>query len=151
MQLHPARVVLGAAIAIMSSLGVLLLGGTVAMCLGPLDVTAVRCAASTGMLPTEGPAPAMLITSIALGVLVAFAEPRLARSDAVAVACGAASGAALYLLRRPTALEGPDYDGTWLSIPLPMEPVTVAAWAIAGLLVALTTVGMLRAARDRHR
>ncbi len=126
-------------------------GGQVAACLGPLDVTAVRCAAATGLLPTQGNWGQLLVALVAASVLVvAPHRPGLLLPSILAAAVGALTGGALYLLTRPVALEGPDYDGTWLSIPLPMEPATLAASALAGALVAIVLVRLAASQMGRR-
>ena len=67
----------------------------------------------------------------------------------LAAACGAVAGVAAYLAMRPRSLEGPDFDGTWLSIPLPLEPVALVSWAPAGALMAMVLVRATEAIRPR--
>jgi hypothetical protein len=140
----------GFAVAAVGVFVALLFAGQIGMCLGPLGVTAVRCANATGMLPTTGAWQPMLLGAIALGLLVAL-PIRFSRVHAVAGGAGLVVGSATYLLSRPTLLEGPDYDGTWLSIPLPIEPGTLVAWAIAGLLVGVATTAILTGLSIRRR
>lgn len=142
------RVAAGVVVAVLGSLGVLFfLGGTVAMCLGPLGVTAVQCAAHGGPLPTEGAWVPASVASVALGIIVAAGRLRAAAADAATALGGGAIGAIAYFARRPTTLDGPDYDGTWRSIPLPVEPWTLCWWAVAGALVGLAALAVARRLR----
>jgi hypothetical protein len=140
----------GLAVALGGSLFALLFGGgTVAMCLGPLGVTAVRCAAHSGLAPTEGPWIGMIVSAIALGILVAIGRTGFGWREALAGLGGAVLGGVAYLVRRPLTLEGPDYDGTWLVIPLPVVQSTLLFWSLAGSLVGLAVLALWRATRNR--
>jgi hypothetical protein len=145
----PTRIATGLAIAVSGSLYFLVFGGgTIMGCLGPLNVTAVRCAAHSGLRPTEGPGVGLVVASIALGILVAVARSRAAWPDVAAALAGAMLGAIAYFARRPIALQGPDYDGTWLTVPLPVEGWTLLFWTLAGALVGLAALASARAVRD---
>jgi hypothetical protein len=144
-----ARLIIGISVGLGGSLYPILFGtGTVLGCLGPLYVTAVRCAHQTGARPTEGPGLALAAGAIALGIVIATGRSRATRHDALIALAGALLGAGAYFARRPTALEGFDYDGSWLSIPLPVEPLALVSWAIAGSLVGLAAVSVARAVRE---
>jgi hypothetical protein len=61
---------------------------------------------------------------------------------------GLVVGSAWYLVTRPKVLEGPDYDGAWLSLPMPVELDALVAWALAGGLIGLLIASVWpRAAR----
>lgn len=144
------RPVTGIAVAFVGAMCALFLGGgTIPGCLGPLNVTAVQCAAHSGRLPTEGPLIGMIVAALALGLLVATWSGRPSRRDAYAGVAGLALGAAAYLVRRPAALQGPDFDGSWLSLPLPLEPVTLLWWTLAGAITAFAVLSAVRLLRVR--
>ena len=133
---------LGISIAAAGSLFALLVGsGTIPLCLGPLAVTPVRCANATGIMPTAGAALPMTLMAIALGALVVV-PPRRARLEALFGGLGLILGMALYLMVRPTVLEGPDYDGTWLSLPMPVELDAFVAAGIAGAFIGLVVASV---------
>jgi hypothetical protein len=117
-------------------------GGSVGQCLGPLVVTAVRCAAHGGGIPTTGAVGAQLIVAWCAGLLTVVGLPRITVVVGGALA-GAALGATAYHASRPLVLEGADFDGSWLSIPLPVEPWSMAIWAIAGGLLALVGLRLI--------
>jgi hypothetical protein len=143
MEVDRTRVILGIGIALAGSLVALAFGGgSIGRCLGPLGVTAVRCAAHGGGLPTTGAMGAQLVVAWCAGLLCAVGPPG-ARWSAGGALGGATFGVACYLAARQPALEGPDFNGTWLSIPLPIEPWSVVSWAVAGGLAALTTLRMI--------
>ena len=145
------RAVAAAIVGIVGSLSALLLGGgTIGACLGPLNVTAVRCAVRGGGLPTEGSSGAIITSAIALGILIAVARTRISRLDAIAAFGGAVAWAMAYVLRRPLTLEGPDFDGTWLVVPLPIVVGTLLAWAITGAIVGLAMIAVVRALRHQQ-
>ena len=145
------RAVAAAVVAIVGSLsGLVVGGGMVGACLGPLNVTAVRCAVRGGGLPTEGSWGAIITSAIALGLLIAVARTRISRPDTIAALSGAVVGAMAYILRRPLTLEGPDFDGTWLVLPLPVDFGTMLAWAITGGIVGLAMIAVVRAVRHQQ-
>ena len=144
------RAAVGLAVALGGSLYALMFaGGTVPSCLGPLGVTAVRCAAHTGLRPTEGAWGGMTIAAIALGILIAIARTRAGWSDAAAAIGGAGVGAIAYFARRPLAIEGPDYDGHWLVIPLPVSGWSLLFWTLGAALLGSRVLTVGRAIRDR--
>lgn len=148
---HPWRLAAGLAVAVAATLAALIFGGpSMGFCMGPLGVTAVQCAAHGGNLPTTGALPAMVVVSCAAGVLVVWRVER-SRLDLVVGGCAALLGALAYELTRPTVLEGPDVDGTWLSLPMPSEPWSLASWALAGAALALLVVPGARRVRSRGR
>jgi hypothetical protein len=147
-----ARPVPALAIAVIGSLTALLFGGDqILACLGPLGVTAVRCAAHTGARPTEGPMVGMLIAANALALVIATARARVDWSETAATLGGAVVGAIAYVARRPLTLEGPDYDGTWLVVPLPVSGSALVSWTFAGAVAGLAVLAVARAVRDRRR
>ncbi|HEU5205135.1 MAG TPA: hypothetical protein VFU17_12645, partial [Candidatus Limnocylindrales bacterium] len=61
---------------------------------------------------------------------------------------GLVLGVAWYLVTRPTLLEGPAFDGTSLSLPMPIEIDALVAWALAGGLMGLVTASVWRRSRS---
>lgn len=108
-------------------------GGQVATCLGPLGVTAVQCAAATGITPTIGVGLPAMALSLALALALVAPVPRrawwLAALGAVA---GALAAVPVYLALRPRTLEGPGSDGRWYVIPLPLDAAGVTTAVISG-------------------
>jgi hypothetical protein len=138
------RMVIRAAVAIAGSGYSLVFGGaTFPECLGPLGVTGVQCVAHGGRLPTDPLWPPMVVVSCALGALIAFPAKR-SWIDGVAGVGGVIAGVLISASIRTMTLEGPDYDGTWLVIPVPIDPWGVFMWAAAGFVVALVGTGLVR-------
>ena len=127
-----------------STLALLFGGGSIAPCFGLVGgsgVSQLHCARVTGVPPTVGWFLPAILASLALGLLVIL-PIRRSRWEIVAGSVGLAVGAVVYLAARPKALEGPGSDGTWLSLPLPVEPDTLIASAVAGALVGLATASV---------
>ena len=136
------RVLIGAAVAIGGSAYSLVFGGgTFPHCLGPLGVTLVRCVAHGGRPPTDPLWPPMVIASCALGAIIAL-PARRSWIDGVAFVVGLIAGPLAFALTRTATLGGTDYDGTWLVVPVAVDPWAVAWWAAAGCLVALLVTGL---------
>jgi hypothetical protein len=114
----------------------LFLGPTMAMCLGPLGVTAVQCAKATGIVPTAGAGLPVLTAAVAGAVLLVGGPPagRRRASFAGAIAGGLIAGGA-YVVLRPRTMEGLTSYGTWISIERPLDLAALAAAVILGALV----------------
>jgi hypothetical protein len=144
------RVALGVGVAAVGVVIALLFsGGTIPPCLGPVGgpaITIVRCANATGIMPTVGTWLPLALVALALGAQVVV-PPRATR-HAMLGGIGLVVGSAWYLVTRPKVLEGPDYDGAWLSLPMPVELDALIAWALAGGLIGLLIASVWpRAAR----
>ena len=132
------RATSGAAVAIVGTAYSLVFGGgTIPQCLGPLGVTMVRCVAH-GSSPADRSlvAAEVLVLCCALGAIMAL-PARRTWIDGAAALLGLVAGPLVYALTRITSLEGPDYDGTWLVVPLPFDHWAIGLWAAAGCLLAL--------------
>jgi hypothetical protein len=125
-----------AAVLVLFSAMFLFLGGTVQMCLGPLDVTAVQCAKTSGVVPDVGLSPPLSALSISLATFVIAPVPAGRRLRAlVAGILGGVIGAAAFLALRPLTMEGFDSTGTWISIPRPVDPFALATAVILAALL----------------
>jgi hypothetical protein len=143
-----SRVLAGIGVALVGSVVALLVGSpTIARCLGPLGVTPVRCAYHGGQLPTAGAAGALIVLAVGGGVLLAIGA-RPGRLAVITAVVAGAVGALGYLATRPTVLEGPDYDGTWLSLELPIEPWALVSWIAAGAVAVVVVVSAGSALRS---
>ncbi len=114
----------------------LFFGGQVAMCLGPLGVTAVQCAKATGMIPGVGLTAPIFVSMVAAAAFVlAPIAPTRPSSWLVAV-IAALTGAVGYVLLRPRTMEGPTSSGEWISIELLIDPFALTTVAIIVATVA---------------
>jgi hypothetical protein len=154
MDVRTPRFATGLTVALLGSFTALIFGGAqIGTCLG-LGVTVVQCAAHGGGLPTMGAVVPDVIVAWSVGLLVAMGAG-LSGRNLVPGTVGLALGVGWYFATRPTSILGPDYDGTWLVVPLPIEPASLVTWGISGLLLLLLTVCVgdallpLKGKRDR--
>lgn len=135
-----ARALVAAVLVLLSAV-LWLLGGTIQVCLGPLNVTAVQCAKAWGGPPDVGPALPLSALLISLAVFLIAPAPAGRRLRAlVAGILGGAVGAAAFLALRPLTMEGFDSTGTWISIPRPLDPFALATAVILAALLATIVV-----------
>ena len=130
-------------------------GGQVAMCLGPLGVTAVQCYAASGRVPEIGVGLPLLALCLA-GVSLAIAPiPRRHwRVAAIAALLAGLEVAVLYVVLRPRTMEGSGSGGQWYVVPLPLDTAGVATAAIVGAALGahlMARIVELRAARGSSR
>jgi hypothetical protein len=141
--------------------GLVLAGGSVAMCLGPIGVTQVQCVAAidaSGPDWSPGPAPG---TWIAVGLPIAVAAAAIVpwrrlsrRSLAIVFAlglAGAVGGATGYDATRATGMTGPTSSGEIISVDLPANEEARRLDAAIGACVFVMGGGLAagRAARRR--
>jgi hypothetical protein len=128
----PRRRVLAAAVVVLAGIGALLLaGGRVAGCLGPLGVTPIQCAKATGFVPTVGPGLPVAALAISIGLALLAPIPAGRRRGAiVAGAIGALAAAATFAVAWDRTWTGVDAGGQMLSIDRPLDLEALATAAI---------------------
>jgi len=123
------------------------LGGSVARCLGPLGVTGIQCAQASGWYPSVGAGLPAFVACLGIAALVAAPELRRPLALAGLVVGGLAASVA-YLALRPTVWTGPTSTGQVISLELPLD---VTALTFVGLLGALGGLALAGAVRHRRR
>jgi hypothetical protein len=142
------RRILAAVLLAFGAVAVLYAGGPmIGPCLGPLGVTVVQCARSTGVFPDVGIGVPIGVLALADAVLALEAPPRSrwlwASMAAVAGAVAAAIG---YLIVAPKTMEGVVSSGDFITIDRPVDQNALASLAFAGALIAFLIAA--RAMRD---
>ncbi|MCJ7711386.1 MAG: hypothetical protein MUQ32_11235, partial [Chloroflexi bacterium] len=139
-----ARVLVAGILVLLGATAALFFGGQVGMCLGPLGVTAVQCAQATGVVPDVGLGLPFLALMISLATFVIAPVPAGRRLRVlVAGILGGAIGAAAFLALRPLTMEGFDSNGTWISIPRPLDPYVLATAIILAALLGTIVMRLL--------
>ena len=139
-----ARVIVAAVLVLLGAMAVPFLGSRIGGCLGPLGVTAVQCARSSGIVPDVGLGLPFLALMISLATFVVAPVPAGRRLRVlVAGVLGGAIGAAAFLALRPLTMEGFDSGGTWMSISRPLDPYALATAIILAALLGTIVMRLL--------
>jgi hypothetical protein len=126
------RRVLASLVVVLAGLSALVVaGGHVAGCLGPIGVTQIQCAKAMGFIPTVGPGLPLCLLAVALGLLILY-PIRAGRRRGATIAAGLAGGvvAAAFATAWERTWTGVDSAGRMLSIDRPLDLGAVAAVAI---------------------
>jgi hypothetical protein len=134
------RRVLAAIVIVLAGVGELVLaGGQVHMCLGPLGMTPIQCAKVTGIVPTTPIAvPVFALAFAFAAVLLAPVRSGRRVQALIAAAAAAGVGAFAFAVLSPRIWTGVDSAGASLSIELPFDGA-----ALVTVLVAAATIGAL--------
>ena len=139
-----ARILVVAVLVVLGAIAVPFLGTRIQMCLGPIGVTAVQCAQASGGVPEVDLGLPLLELMILLATVVIVPVPAGRRLRVlVAGVLGGAIGAAAFLALRPLTMEGFASNGTWISIPLPLDPYALATAIIMGALLGTIVMRLL--------
>jgi len=117
-------------------------------CLGPLGVTAIQCAQTTGILPRIGPGLVVLGTSALLAAVIGIPDaPAAWPRRVLSAGAGAAIAAAVYLVLRPTSWSDATSTGEVITLELPLD---LSALVVACLLGATAGIVLARLAHSRR-
>jgi hypothetical protein len=131
------RRVLAVVLIVVAGMGVLIFGGgQVAMCLGPLNVTAIQCAKVTGIVPATGFGIPLFAVAVAVGVLLLAPVPSGKRRRALHAAAIAAGATAIVFAVWPRTWTGVDSAGAPVSIERPFDVAGLATVVIIAASVA---------------
>jgi hypothetical protein len=130
------RLLVAGALLLLGLTAVLFLTGERGACLGPIGVTEVECAATTGIVTTLGFGVPAFFASVFAAVLVL--SPMAAQAGLrvlpAAIFGGLTAGLAFVALR-PVTMEGLTWSGSWASIPRPLDPGALATAMVLGAFV----------------
>lgn len=133
-----ARILVAAVLVLLGATAALFFGGRIGGCLGPLGVTAVQSARASGIVPDVGLGLPFMALMISLATFVVAPVPAGRRLRVLAAGIlGGAIGAAAFLALRPLTMEGFDSNGTWISIPRPLDTSALATAVVFGALLGM--------------
>lgn len=136
---HRVRRVLAAILIFVAGIGELVLaGGQVAMCLGPLGVTPIQCAKVTGIVPTTGIGVPLFALAVAVGLLLIAPISAGRRQRALRAGAVAAGGAAIAFALWPRTWTGVDSAGAPVSIVRPFD-----GFGLVTVAIIAATIGAL--------
>jgi len=127
------RVLVAAALVLIGMTATIFLGGERGACLGPLGVTEVECAQTTGIVPSFGIGLPILAVALAGSVFVLAPVSADARVPVIAAGIvGGAIGGLAFLALRPQTMDGLTSSDSWISIARPLDENALATAIVVG-------------------
>ena len=134
------RRILAVFLIVLAGVGELIFGGgQVAMCLGPLNVTAIQCANVTGVVPTTPIGIPVVALAIAVGALLLAPVPANGRPRAILAGAVAAGASVILFAIWPRTWTGVDSAGGPVSIERPFDGFGLTTVAIIAATVGALT------------